>query len=92
MKIGQVCVKIAGRESGKIVVVVDNVDDNFVIIDGNVKKRKCNINHLMPLKQVLDIKKSASTSDVHKQMAANKIEVLTRKVKVKKEDGKKAKR
>ena len=88
MKIGQVCVKISGRETDKLVVVVDKVDSKFVLIDGNVKRRNCNINHLMPLKLVLDIKKGASTAEVHKQMSANKLEVVGRKPKKekKKED------
>jgi len=33
MKIGQLCYKLAGRESKKPCVVVDVVDDNFVIIN-----------------------------------------------------------
>jgi len=86
MKIGQVCVKISGRETGKIVVVIDKVDNKFVLIDGNIKRRKCNINHLMPLKLVLDIKKGASTAEVHKQMSANKLEVVVRKAKKEKKE------
>ena len=41
---GRVCVKIAGRESGKKCVIVDVIDENFVEIVGNeVKNKRCNI-------------------------------------------------
>ena len=37
---GQLCVKIAGRESGKKCVIVDRIDSNYVLIDGNVRRKK----------------------------------------------------
>ncbi|MEE0489981.1 KOW motif-containing protein, partial [Methanosphaera stadtmanae] len=40
---GRVCVKIAGRETGKKCVIVDVIDENFVEIVGNeVKNKRCN--------------------------------------------------
>jgi len=65
---GRTAIKIAGRDAGKIVVIVERVDDNFVIIDGNVKRRRCNIAHLEPLQEVLKIKKGASTEEVIAEM------------------------
>ena len=62
--IGRVCVKKTGREAGKKCVVVDVIDQNFVLIDGEVKRRRCNILHLEPTAQKLDIKKGASTEEV----------------------------
>ncbi|MCD6522865.1 MAG: 50S ribosomal protein L14e [Candidatus Diapherotrites archaeon] len=62
--IGRVCVKKTGREAGKKCVVVDVIDQNFVLIDGEVKRRRCNILHLEPTTQKLDIKKGASTEEV----------------------------
>ncbi len=81
--VGRVCMKIAGRDSGKTVVVVEKIDDNFVIIDGNVKRKRCNITHLEPLQQVLNLKKGASTDDIKAEM---------KKAKIKVEEGKKIKR
>ncbi len=86
--IGRVCVKIAGRDSGKTAIVVDKISDNIVLIDGNVRRKKCNIKHLEPLKNVLKVKKGASTSDVHKVMSSAKIKVIEKK-KVKKTTKKK---
>ncbi len=73
--IGRVCYKIAGRESGKLAVVVDTDKSNNVLIDGNLRRKKCNIAHLEPTEKVLKIKKGASTADVHKAMKAEGLEV-----------------
>lgn len=81
--IGRLCIKIAGRDAGAYCVVVDKVDDNFVLIDGNVKRKRCNISHLEPLEEVLDIKKGASTAAVHEAMKKLKIKVKTTKPKSK---------
>ena len=81
--VGRLCIKIAGRNAGNYCVVVDKVDDNFVLIDGNVKRKKCNIGHLEPLDKVLKIKKGASTASVHEAMKKEKIKILTTKPKTK---------
>ena len=86
MEIGRVCIKIAGRNAGNHCVIVDSVDDNFVLIDGNVKRKKCNIRHLEPMDLVLKIKKGASTSSVHEAMKGAKIKVITTKPKTKKSE------
>ena len=66
--IGQLAIKIAGRESGRYCVIVDKIDSIYVIIDGNVRRKKCNISHLELLDKKFDIKKGASTSEVQKAM------------------------
>ena len=81
--IGQLCVKIAGRESGKKCVIVDKIDSIYVLIDGNLRRKKCNIIHLEFLNRKLDIKKGASTAEVHKAMEKEGIKVI--KLKPKKE-------
>ncbi|MBU0530823.1 MAG: 50S ribosomal protein L14e [Nanoarchaeota archaeon] len=69
IEIGRVCIKTAGREAGKLCVVIKNMDDNFVFITGpksltHVKRRKCNIIHLEPLDAKISIKSDASDSEV----------------------------
>ena len=59
-EVGQVCIKIAGRDSNNHCVVVKKLDDNFVLIDGNVRRRKCSIKHLQPQKDKLELKEDAS--------------------------------
>ena len=62
--IGRVCKKVAGREAGKVCVIVSQSEGHFVLIDGEVKRRNCNRNHLEPLNVKVDIKEDASTKDV----------------------------
>jgi len=91
-EIGRICVKIAGRDAGQTAIVIDVIDDNYVLIDGNVRRKKCNIKHLEPLKDKIKIKKAASTSDVHKAMGVAKIKIIEKtKVKRSKKNDKKPK-
>lgn len=76
MKIGQLCYKTAGRDSANFAVVVDKIDNTFVLIDGNVRRKKCNIKHLEILDKTLDIKKNASTTEVQKAMQKIGIKIL----------------
>lgn len=63
--IGQVCVKLLGREAGYMCTIVEIIDKNYALIDGlKVRRRRCNFNHLAPTKDVLDIKKGAETKSV----------------------------
>lgn len=69
--IGRLCIKTAGREAGKYCVVLKKIDDNFVLVTGprsltQVKRRKCNILHLEPLKETLKIEADASDDEVIK--------------------------
>lgn len=59
MEIGRVCVKIAGRDARKTCVVIDILDDTYVLIDGQTRRRKCNMLHLEPTQTVLELKKNA---------------------------------
>ncbi len=81
MEIGRLCIKLAGRDAGRICVIVDNLEGNFVLIDGNVRRRKCNILHLEPLDKAIKIKKGASHSDVASEFKKLKIEVWSTKPK-----------
>lgn len=79
MEIGQVCVKLAGRDAGQYCVVVDVLDGNFVLVDGNTRRRKCNIRHLEPIHDVLSIKENASHEDIIKAMKSVGIKILEAK-------------
>lgn len=71
IEVGRVCVKTAGREAGKRVVVVDVLDENFVLIAGvGVRRRRCNISHLEPLEQKLEIAKGAADEEVKRAFEA----------------------
>jgi large subunit ribosomal protein L14e len=64
METGRICVKTAGRDSGKKCVIVDVLDDRNVMIDGETRRRKCNMRHLEPTQDTIKIAKGASHSDV----------------------------
>src|SRR3989338_8785228 len=66
LEIGRVCMKIAGRDAGKKGIVIDILDENYVLLDGEVRRRKCNIHHLEPMAQSVELKKNASHADVLK--------------------------
>jgi len=69
IEVGRVCVKIAGREAGEKCVIVEVIDDKFVEVVGtNMKNRRCNIKHLEPVDQTIEIK-SDNLEDIKKQLA-----------------------
>ena len=79
--IGRICVKIAGRDAGKKCVIVEQVDDNLVVIDGQTRRRKVNIKHLEPLQNVVEISASASSDEVAKVFEGLGLEVRKNKSK-----------
>ncbi|PIN75235.1 50S ribosomal protein L14e [Candidatus Woesearchaeota archaeon CG10_big_fil_rev_8_21_14_0_10_37_12] len=64
IEVGRICVKIAGRDAGKRCVVIDVLDSKFVLIDGQTRRRKCNMLHLEPLAQTVKISKGASRDKI----------------------------
>ena len=80
LEVGRLCIKTSGREAGNYCVVVDK-KDNFVVVDGQVKRRKCNPSHLISLDKKIIIKKNAPTSEVIKKLKALNIEVRPKKSK-----------
>ncbi len=68
IEVGRLCVKIAGRDAGKECIIVDIQDKNFVMIDGNTRRRKCNITHLELLPHKADIKKGVTHEEVLKAL------------------------
>lgn len=77
-EIGRICVKVAGREAGRKCVIVDIIDDNFVLVTGpkgvsGVKRRRANIKHLEPTPFKIDIKKGASDEEVVKALEEAKL-------------------
>ncbi|MBT4858630.1 50S ribosomal protein L14e [archaeon] len=80
-EIGRLCVKIAGRDARLKCVIIDVIDDTFVMIDGQTRRRKCNKIHIEPLDKVLKLKKDASHSEVVSVLKKEGIEVVDTKPK-----------
>jgi len=89
IEIGRLCIKIAGRDAKCKCVVVDVVDDKFVIVDGETRRKRVNIKHLEPTPQKLAIKKGASRADIVKEFKKLGSELKEKKSKKKTEKPKK---
>lgn len=63
-EIGRLCMKTAGRDAGRKCIVIDIIDNNFVLIDGETRRRKCNIKHLEPTNNIIKINKNAAHDEV----------------------------
>ncbi|MCE4602171.1 MAG: 50S ribosomal protein L14e [Desulfurococcales archaeon] len=69
IEVGRICVKVYGREAGRKCVIVDIIDENFVLITGpksltGVRRRRANIDHIEPLDKKVDIEKGANDDKV----------------------------
>jgi len=87
IEVGRICVKQAGRENGKKCVVIDVMDKSFVLVTGpkkvtGVKRRRVNINHVMPLQDKIEVKRGASDEEVAQVLdSAGKLQEMTQAVK-----------
>jgi len=64
MEIGRVVLKIAGRDAGKAAAIVDVIDSNTVLIDGQTRRRKVNIRHIELTMKTVKIEKNDSSEKV----------------------------
>ena len=87
IEVGRICVKLAGRETGRKCVIVDVMDKSFVLITGpkkvtGVKRRRVNINHVEPLQEKIEVKRGASDEEVTAILeAAGKLEEMAQTTK-----------
>jgi large subunit ribosomal protein L14e len=75
IEVGRICTKQIGRESGLTCVVIDVMDKSFVLVTGpkkvsGVRRRRVNINHVMPLADKVDVKRGASDEEVTQALQA----------------------
>lgn len=59
-EVGRICVKLAGRDAGRKCVVVEQLDNTFVVVDGDVRRKKVNVRHLEPTEETIAVKDKAS--------------------------------
>ncbi len=83
-EIGRVCLKIAGRDAGKYCIIIDVLDKNLVVIDGQTRRRKCNLLHLEPTNDLVKLSKGASNSEVVKALKNLKLDAEEKSDKEKK--------
>jgi len=86
---GRIVLKIAGREASRYCVIVENINDNFVLITGpksitGVKRRRCNIDHIEPTEHKFEIDSKADDATLENLWrSSGLIEKLEIKVPVK---------
>jgi|TARA_B100001971_G_C18243476_1_gene572542 large subunit ribosomal protein L14e len=69
LNIGRICIKSVGKEAGMKCVIVSIMDDHFALVDSTfVRRRRCNLKHLIPTNDSIDLKDGASTKDVEKAL------------------------
>ena len=84
VKIGQLCVKLAGRDAGKECIIVEKLEGSFVMIDGLTRRRKCNLKHLEILPKEAKMQKGASHEEVLAALRSLGVTIKEKK-KIKKE-------
>ncbi len=75
MEIGRLVVKIAGRDAGKRGAIIDVIDSSFVVVEGDLRRKKCNVKHLEPIDSVIKISKNAPREEVESEMKRAGFEV-----------------
>jgi len=89
VEIGRICVKTYGREAGRKCVIVDIIDENFVVVTGpkkltGVRRRRVNVGHIEPVDAKVNIEKGASDEEVEKVIESSGLTSFMReKVKIK---------
>ncbi|NHV11768.1 MAG: 50S ribosomal protein L14e [Candidatus Verstraetearchaeota archaeon] len=89
IEVGRICVKTRGREAGKKCVIVDIIDDKFVLVTGpkkvnGVKRRRSNIKHLEPTENKIELKAGASDDEVMEALSKqNLLEYMKEPIKIK---------
>jgi large subunit ribosomal protein L14e len=89
IEVGRICVKTRGREAGKKCVIVDIIDDKFVLVTGpksvsGVKRRRSNIKHLEPTEKKIEVKAGASDDEVIEALSKqNLLEYMKEPIKIK---------
>jgi large subunit ribosomal protein L14e len=66
---GRVCYKTTGRDAGKKVIVVEDAKNGFAIVEGmHTKKGKCNVNHLLPTINKVELRSNYSRDELKKML------------------------
>lgn len=62
--VGAVCMKIAGRDAGKLCVITETLEGNFVKVDGYTRPRKVSMRHIEPTGRTVDVKKATDSKAI----------------------------
>ena len=65
VKVGDVVMKLAGRDAGRIGVVTEDLGKGYFMIDGDTRKRKTNYKHLEFLGKEVKLGKNFSSEEIN---------------------------
>ncbi len=75
LEVGRLCIKTAGRDAMKHCVIIEIIDEKYVLVDGNTRRKKVNKTHIEPLNKILKIKKGATTKEALEALKVEGIEL-----------------
>ncbi len=78
LEIGRVIIKLAGRDARGVGVIVEKIDENFVVIDGAVRRKKVNIKHIEPLPKKIKVDKNTTKKEILDELL--KMKLITQEV------------
>ena len=78
---GRLCIKTAGRDAGMFCIIVQEIDSKLVMIDGETRRRKCNVSHLEPNDKVFSI--SSGDREEVKKIFKSELDIELRETKPK---------
>ncbi len=90
---GRLVVKIAGRDAGRVGIILAVREDGMLLVDGAVRRRYVNPIHLEPLEQTVDgVSEATPHEDVVKHLQEAGFNVKPRKQREEKQTGKKTRK
>ncbi|MEK6951259.1 MAG: 50S ribosomal protein L14e [Nanoarchaeota archaeon] len=78
-EVGRLVMKIAGRDAGGKGVVIEQLDNIYVLVDGGLRRKKVNIKHLEPLSVVIELNAGAAHEEVEREFKKLGLPVWERK-------------
>ena len=81
LDVGRLCVKTAGRDAGKTCVIVDTLENDYLLVDGETRRRKVSSSHVEPLDRTINVPKGASHEQVVHAFKTIGIELTVKKAK-----------
>ncbi len=85
IEVGRVVVKIAGRDAGRVGVIIDVYDNNYVLVEGDLRRRKVNVNHLELLNKKVSVEAQADKETVVSQLKSLGFDIELKEKKEKKD-------
>lgn len=67
-EIGRLVLKVAGRDAGKVGVIISPVQDKKILVDGLVRRKNVSTKHIIPLKATIKVKENETKEVILKEL------------------------